>query len=124
MANFSLRGIDEETALRLKNEARGRGVSVNALILELIQQGLGLRGGRAPQAVYRDLDALAGTWGAEETAGFLEAISDFERIDEGIWGETDSSGHKRLRRVQARRGGGGRDPAPRRSNRAKQHRAG
>jgi hypothetical protein len=124
MANFSLRGIDEEAALRLKSEARRRGVSVNALILELIRQGLGLQSGQPCQTVYRDLDALAGTWSAEETARFLHAVSDFERIDEGMWGETDTSGHKGLRRVQARRGGGGRDPAPRPSNRAKQHRAG
>jgi hypothetical protein len=122
MANFSLRGIDDETALRLRSEARRRGLSVNALIVELIRQGLGFASGKARSAIYRDLDALAGTWGAEETARFPHAVSDFERIDEGMWGETNSPGHQR--RVQARRGGSGGDSAPRRSNRAKQHRAG
>ena len=39
MANISLRGLDESTALRLKDEARRRGLSVNALVLQLIRQG-------------------------------------------------------------------------------------
>lgn len=124
MANFSLRGIDEDIALRLKSEAKRREISVNALILELIREGLGIRRRQPGEMIHRDLDALAGTWGAEDTAAFLAAISDFESVDEGIWGETSSAGHKRLRGVQARRGRGDRNSAPRSGNRNKQHRAG
>jgi plasmid stability protein len=85
MANLSLRGIDERTAARLKSEARRRGVSVNALVLELIRQGVGLKPREAERAVHHDLDSLAGTWDEKEAEAFLEAVSDFEQIDKALW---------------------------------------
>lgn len=85
MANISLRGLDDETAGRLKEEAKRRRISVNALILDLIKHGVeaGSRGRR--RRVYRDLDALAGTWTAREAAQFLQAVSDFEQVDQELW---------------------------------------
>ncbi len=85
MPNLSLRGLDDKTAKRLKAEARRRGMSVNALILQLIRQGMGLEKPERARGPYHDLDALAGTWDEEEGAAFLEAVSDFERVDEAMW---------------------------------------
>lgn len=87
MANISLRGIDEETASRLKEEAKRRRVSVNALILNLIKHGVevGSRTRRRRRRVYHDLDALAGTWTAKEASEFLKAIADFEQVDPELW---------------------------------------
>jgi len=42
MAALTLRGLDEATASRLKEEARKRGVSVNALLRTMVEEGLGL----------------------------------------------------------------------------------
>ena len=85
MANLSLRGIDEKVATRLKSEARRRGLSVNALVLQLIRQGIGLKSPETQRVVHHDLDSLAGTWDEKETATFLEAVSDFEQIDKSLW---------------------------------------
>lgn len=85
MANISLRGLDENTALRLKDEARRRGLSVNALVLQLIRQGIGKRPTGPRRPIYHDLDVLAGTWSPEEAATFLKALSDFERVDDEVW---------------------------------------
>lgn len=85
MPNLSLRGLDDKTAKRLKAEARRRGVSVNALILQLVRQGVGLEKPEMVRGPYHDLDTLAGTWDQEESAAFLEAVSDFEKVDEAMW---------------------------------------
>lgn len=85
MKNLSLRGIDTETANRLKAEASRRGVSVNALVIELVRRGVGLRPRGARRPVHHDLDELAGTWKKREAAAFLGAISDFEKVDKSLW---------------------------------------
>ncbi|MBI4639366.1 MAG: hypothetical protein HY731_01660 [Candidatus Tectomicrobia bacterium] len=35
--------------------------------------------------VYHDLDSLAGTWSDEQASEFLNAIADFEQVDEKLW---------------------------------------
>ena len=81
MAMLSIRGIDEQTSSLLKQEAKRRGISMNALILELLRRGVGLS---SAKPTYHDLDHLAGTWTAEEAAAFLETQQDFERIEEDL----------------------------------------
>lgn len=85
MANISLRGIDEDTAARLKEEAKRRRVSVNALILSLIRSGVEAGSRMRRRHLYHDLDALAGTWTAEEASEFLKAVADFEKVDQELW---------------------------------------
>jgi predicted transcriptional regulator len=85
VANFSLRGVDEYTVVRLRQEARRQKVSVNALILRLIRRGIvsGARDRR--RRIFRDLDGLAGTWTAAEANAFDRAVADFERVDDEHW---------------------------------------
>ena len=84
MAAFSLRGLDEKVAAKLRQQAKRQGVSVNALLQQFTRQGLGLHPTRK-RVVHDDLDALAGTWDDAEAAEFLRAIADFERVDEESW---------------------------------------
>lgn len=85
MTNLSVRGVDATAVARLKTEAKSRGISLNAYLVELIQRSAGVRTktGRHPQ--YRDLDDLAGTWTPEDVHDFNENQDAFERIDEGLW---------------------------------------
>ena len=85
MANISLRGIDDQTASRLKEEAKRRRGSVNALILNLIKHGVEADSRMRRRRVYHDLDALAGTWTAKEASEFLKALADFEQVDPELW---------------------------------------
>ena len=85
MENLSLRGIGEKTATRLKSEARRRGLSVNALVLQLIRQGIGLKLPEAQRGVHHDLDSLSGTWDKKEAAAFLEAVTNFKQVDGALW---------------------------------------
>ena len=85
MANLSVRGVDDTAVCRLKDEAKARGVSLNAYLVELIQRSAGVRAktGRRPQ--YRDLDDLAGTWTPEDVDEFDDSQGVFERVDEELW---------------------------------------
>lgn len=91
MKNISLRGIDAQTAARLKEQAQQLGISVNTLILQLLRRGIGLEPKLARRAVYHDLDALAGTWSAKEYAAFKKVTADFEQVDKDLWREARST---------------------------------
>ncbi len=83
MVNVSLRGIDENVREILKERARKSGLSINALILDYINKGVGIDPGKRRK--HHDLDRLAGTWSASDREEFAAATSIFEEIDENIW---------------------------------------
>ncbi len=83
MATMTLRGIDERIATALKTKARKEGTSVNAVILGLLKESLGLEKKRG--MVYDDLDHLAGTWSKKDAAEFDQATAVFEKVDEEMW---------------------------------------
>jgi plasmid stability protein len=83
MPNFSIRGIEPRVNDALKAKAARSGKSVNALILELINAGVGM--GPERRTRHHDLDYLAGTWNKQDSDEFLEATRHFEMIDEMLW---------------------------------------
>jgi hypothetical protein len=83
MAALSLRGIDDRLAAALKAEAHRRAISMNALILDLARQGLGI--GSTKRPIHTDLDTLAGSWTAHDIAEFERTTAEFEHIDESLW---------------------------------------
>ncbi|GAB4415237.1 MAG: hypothetical protein OHK0032_11400 [Thermodesulfovibrionales bacterium] len=84
MGAITIRGIDNEIAKALKQQARKEGSSVNTLVLRIVREALGLEKKRRT-AVYTDLDHLAGTWGEKDYTEFQKRIADFETIDEKMW---------------------------------------
>lgn len=81
-SNFNLRGIPSEVMDQLKREAKRLRVSVNALVLNLIERGLGFS---SQKIVYHDLDHLAGSWSLAEEEEFKENTQAFEQIDKDLW---------------------------------------
>lgn len=84
MKTLSLRGIDDEMAEALKKEAKRANASLNATLLNLIRESIGLKKKRWTR-VYTDLDDLAGTWSEKDEKEFKESTSAFSRIDEDLW---------------------------------------
>jgi hypothetical protein len=76
-----LENLDDTSATWIEQEAERRGIPVEQIALELIQQAIK----DAQLKTYHDLDALAGTWSDKETDEFLSVIADFERVDEQLW---------------------------------------
>lgn len=84
MKTLSLRGIDDEMAEALNKEAKRANASLNATLLNLIRESIGLKKKRWTR-VYTDLDDLAGTWSEKDEKEFKESTSAFSRIDEDLW---------------------------------------
>ncbi len=88
MANLSLRGLDRSTLSRLKSSARRRGVSVNRLIVETLQQQYS-----AGARTFDDLDALAGTWTKADADAFADAVAPFAEVEPGLWAAEPKSAY-------------------------------
>ena len=82
--NFNLRGIPREAMLSLKKQAKNQEMSVNLLILKMIQMSIGYAQ-PIKMATYHELDALAGAWSAKEADEFSKNTEQFENIDKDIW---------------------------------------
>lgn len=89
MKQTTVRGIDNNLARRLREEARRRGLSVNRTILLLLRQATGLAAPFEPPTSeaerFTDLDHLAGTWSEQDADEFDRAVEDFSRVEEDLW---------------------------------------
>ncbi len=84
MASMSIRGLDDQTLTRLKNQAAQEGSSLNSLVLRLLH---GTDAAMHPGALkkFDDLDALAGTWSDEEAQAFERSTAAFAEVDAALW---------------------------------------
>jgi hypothetical protein len=83
--SITIQDLDEATVAWIHEEAKRRGMSVDMFVLQLIQKGIGLERKSSEPPIYNDLDSLAGTWSDEEATEFLNAIADFNKVDENLW---------------------------------------
>ena len=79
---MTVRGIDPALRSALDAEAAKLGISLNALILQLLRGSLGLD---STISLAHDLDSLAGSWSREEAEEFVGAIQGFEQVDLSLW---------------------------------------
>lgn len=84
MVTMTIRGIDDEVAKLLKDRAKSEEMSVNGLILKMVNESLGIEKKKRIKT-YRDLDHLAGTWSEKDLYEFQKNVEDMEKIDEEIW---------------------------------------
>jgi hypothetical protein len=82
---ITLRNLDDSLVTRIQREAQRRGESIEMFILKVVRQDLQADSNVVGLQEYHDLDALAGTWSAEETATFLKQLEDFSRVEPTLW---------------------------------------
>jgi len=70
--------------LLLKKEATKKKISINSLVLQIIEQNLGIAH-QTKKAVFHDLDYLAGTWSNKDKKAFDDNVKSFEKIDKELW---------------------------------------
>ena len=83
MPDYLLRNIDERLALRIKEHARQRQVTINEAFIELIDSGLEhfQRIAREKQAQdHKELDAVIVQWNEDEAGAMAEAMKALERL--------------------------------------------
>lgn len=75
---LTIEGVDPVLRSALEMDAARCGLTVNAFILQVLRESLGLAG---PSGLNHDLDALAGIWsleGTEELTTTIMYLEDFE----------------------------------------------
>lgn len=83
-SNFNLRNISPKVMLLLKKKATKQKISLNSLILQLLEEGLDIIQ-PSEKIIFHDLDSLAGTWTKEDAQEFFEHTKSFEKIDKEMW---------------------------------------
>ncbi len=75
---LTVRGVPDEVGRRLESLSRARGQSVNATVLEILDQAVGAEERRRRLARYT-------TWKADDLAEFERALAAQRTIDEDLW---------------------------------------
>ena len=75
---MTVRGVDDEVARRLERLSRARGKSVNATVVEILEDAVDVNERR------RRLERYA-TWTAKEVEEFDEVLAGQRQIDEALW---------------------------------------
>ena len=85
MTVISIRGMDEKAILRLKKQAQQEGSTLNSLLVRLLATiAVVCSTDKGPQR-FDDLDALQGTWSAQDARDFESATGDFAQVDPALW---------------------------------------
>jgi hypothetical protein len=85
MGSLSIRGVDENLATLLKEQAQAAQKSVNQFVLEALKKQVGLEKEKRFTRQYYDLDSLFGKWSQEEFDQIQGKIEDERLIDEELW---------------------------------------
>lgn len=83
VTNFNLRGIPAEVMNKLKQEAKKQQISINSMLLNIIQNNIGYSS-QVKRHTYHELDKLAGTWSKKDAKTFAKDAKSFEKIDKDI----------------------------------------
>jgi plasmid stability protein len=78
MPQLTIRGVSDELAQRLRVLARERGESVNAIVLALLREAMGLDARRTRLARYA-------TWTPDDLDEFERALHEQRQVDPDLW---------------------------------------
>jgi plasmid stability protein len=78
MRQLTIRNVSEPLGKRLDELSRRTGKSVNALVLELLNGALGVKGRRDRLKSYV-------SWTADDVREFEQALEPQRQVDEGLW---------------------------------------
>jgi hypothetical protein len=82
MCTLTIRGCDDALMDAIRREGQLRSESINKLALEALEARYGTW---KKARRHSDLDALAGTWGEDDSQEFSRALEDSRRIDPEDW---------------------------------------
>ncbi len=85
MATVSIRGLDDKALKRLKRQAQREGSSLNSLVVRLLQDDGANATAKSSLQRFDDLDALVGTWNAQQAQTFERATAAFSDVDPALW---------------------------------------
>jgi plasmid stability protein len=85
MKAVTLRNLPPELSRIIRRRAAEKRSSINRTVIDLLEEGVGIRSKRGVKPLYHDLDALAGAWTKEAGAAFDKALFRQRGIDPELW---------------------------------------
>jgi plasmid stability protein len=87
---ITIRNMPEQLERRIETMAADEGASLAQTVIRLLLRATGLGGsgdsGGAGRGRSHELDALAGTWSADDAAEFDASLQELRRTDPELWG--------------------------------------
>ncbi len=81
---ITVRGVSPDVARLIRRKAAETGVSVNRVVVALLEEGAGA-GTRRRRVLHHDLDGLAGVWSRDEARAFEKSLQAQRKIDPDLW---------------------------------------
>ena len=85
MKAITIRGIDSDMSVKLKQVAESEKKSVNQLVLDLIEQNIGMQKKKRYTRTHNDLDDLFGQWSDAEFKKIKRSVDNQRKIDLELW---------------------------------------
>ncbi len=85
MASMSIRGLSTKAVTQLKRRAAREGISLNSLVLGLLQGNDKTPKKSRILEKFDDLNGLAGTWTPEQGRRFEKDTAAFSEVDPALW---------------------------------------
>ncbi|HWQ68988.1 MAG TPA: hypothetical protein VN494_03365 [Patescibacteria group bacterium] len=85
MKAVTLRNLPPELTRVIDRKAIDQGTSVNKAVISLLEEALGRGRKKRVKPLHHDLDALAGSWTAQEAEAFDQALARQRTIDPDLW---------------------------------------
>jgi len=85
MKAITIRGIDSDMSVKLKQVAESEKKSVNQLVLDLIKQNIGMQKKKRYTRTHNDLDDLFGQWSDAEFKKIKRSVDNQRKIDLELW---------------------------------------
>lgn len=81
MKAITIRNLPKKVERLIRKKAQERSMSMNKVVISLLEERAGKDEKKKRKTLYRDLDHLSGKWSSDEYREFNEALNQQRRID-------------------------------------------
>jgi hypothetical protein len=85
MNAITVRNLPPELARVIRQKAKREKISLNRVVIDLLEDATGLGRRAKPEVLHHDLDDLAGNWSQEEYDEIIEAVKEQRQIEPEMW---------------------------------------
>jgi hypothetical protein len=82
---ITVRNLPPELARLIRQKARREKVSLNRVVIGLLEEATGLAKSTKAEVLHHDLDHLAGVWSQEEYEEIMEAVREQRQVEPEMW---------------------------------------
>jgi hypothetical protein len=85
MKAITIRNLPKKVERLIRTKAQERSMSINKVVISLLEERAGKNEKKKRKRVYHDLDHLSGKWSGDEYREFKNTLYQQRGIDEELW---------------------------------------